>query len=305
MNHLFLLVLSVPLLATADPQCYYPNGLVALDYAYVPCQGTTFSSCCIPSEGDVCLSNGLCYYSKGQYPFRGACTDKTWTSDACPKYCISTNPKVWQALTSCGGDQYCCPTSSSSPGTCCTNSTGVFTVEPGFVNNDFGQVGISVPGTATATSKSSSTTSSTSSSSTFTTSPTSTPAPSSKSNTKAIAIGVSIGVSLLAISVAVLACLCYRRFNKKRSGTALLQEKQQQMSYPSYPSQQQPHNPPQQAYQAYPLQQQQQAMYSPTPTPTPAPPYNLQHGGVGSASMAEADGQPKPLMELDTVAEKK
>ncbi|KAI9854408.1 MAG: hypothetical protein M1813_001257 [Trichoglossum hirsutum] len=300
MYRFLLLVLSLSLLATAD-QCYYPNGLIAADYNYVPCEGTSYSSCCIPSEGDVCLSNGLCYYPKGAYPFRGACTDRSWSSDSCPKYCVNTNPKGWQTLTSCGGGRYCCSATGDSPGTCCTNSTGVFSVEPGFVNNDFGQAGVSVPGTATATSTSSSTT--TSSSSTLTTSPTPTPAPSSKSNTKSIAIGVSVGVSLFIIAAALLACFYYRRSNKKRSATAFVQQKQQQVSYPSYPSQQQPHDPPQQPYHAYLPQQQQQAMYS--PTPTPAPPYNTQQGGDRSIGMVEVDSQPKPLMELDTVAEKK
>src|ERR1700760_657620 len=53
--------------------CYYPDGSVANDYAYVPCTGSQYSTCCNPSEGDVCLSNGLCYW-QGHFPYRAACT---------------------------------------------------------------------------------------------------------------------------------------------------------------------------------------------------------------------------------------
>jgi hypothetical protein len=56
--------------------CYYPGGGLATDFDYVPCTGSKFSSCCIPSEGDVCLSNGLCYWNDAPYVFRGACTGR-------------------------------------------------------------------------------------------------------------------------------------------------------------------------------------------------------------------------------------
>ena len=68
--------------------CYYPDGSLPTDYEYVPCTGDTVSSCCIPSEGDLCLASGACYYPKDGYPFRGACTDKTWSSSKCPQYCM-------------------------------------------------------------------------------------------------------------------------------------------------------------------------------------------------------------------------
>ncbi|KAH0538630.1 hypothetical protein FGG08_004767 [Glutinoglossum americanum] len=291
MKHFFPLFLfvSFPLLVAAI-QCYYPDGLVPTDYTYVPCVGDGFSSCCIPNEGDVCLSNGLCYYPKGAYPFRGACTDLTWSSDACPKYCISTNPSEWQTLTSCGGGQYCCRLLSDSGGTCCTNSTKVFSVEPGVVINDYGQTGVSVPGTATATPSPSSTSGSTGSSSTSGATPTSTPVPS-KNNTKAIAIGVGVGVPLVLIFFALLVFFWYSHVKKRRAAPALAQEQQQQVPYP----QQQPYSP-QQPYATYPPQQQ--ATYS--PAPAPAPPYHPQQGGV-----PEADSLPKTATELDAVAGKK
>lgn len=69
--------------------CYYPDGSIPKDFEYVPCTGESVSSCCIPKEGDVCLASGLCYYTTGSYPFRGACTDKSWGSSKCPLYCLN------------------------------------------------------------------------------------------------------------------------------------------------------------------------------------------------------------------------
>ena len=69
--------------------CYYPDGSLPTDYEFVPCTGDSVSSCCIPSEGDVCLASGVCYFKSGEYPFRGACTDKSWSSSKCPQYCMN------------------------------------------------------------------------------------------------------------------------------------------------------------------------------------------------------------------------
>ncbi|KAH6706179.1 hypothetical protein EV126DRAFT_398444 [Verticillium dahliae] len=63
-----------------------------------PCGGagadTTHSHCC--NQGWACLSNGLCM-AAGQDPaqlagatlMRGACTDQTWTSPDCPRWCTN------------------------------------------------------------------------------------------------------------------------------------------------------------------------------------------------------------------------
>jgi hypothetical protein len=76
-------------------QCYYPDGTIPTDYTYIKCTGSQNSSCCIPSEGDLCMSNGLCYYQGGQYLYRGACSDKTWNDNSCPKFCSqSTFPSL-------------------------------------------------------------------------------------------------------------------------------------------------------------------------------------------------------------------
>lgn len=68
-------ILAVVFLHTVSAdKCYYPDGTIATDYTYQPCVGSGISSCCIPSEGDKCLSNGLCIDGIRNYPFRGACT---------------------------------------------------------------------------------------------------------------------------------------------------------------------------------------------------------------------------------------
>src|SRR5438876_2185174 len=139
---LLLPLLLLPLfpLSTTAQTCYYPDGSRARDYTYVPCVNGTHSTCCIPSEGDVCLSNNICFYTTGDYPFRGACTDSTWSSNACPQFCTGTNPSDWEVMTDCGAGKYCCGLS------CCEDEGVTFEVGVGQVVNDYGQLGISVPG---------------------------------------------------------------------------------------------------------------------------------------------------------------
>jgi hypothetical protein len=103
-------------------QCYYPDGSIPTDYTvsapltllfpsssyrltaqfpipilirsdpfpqWVPCTSRTNSACCVPAEGDICQSNGLCYYPPNKALFRGACTDPTWQAPECPQICLS------------------------------------------------------------------------------------------------------------------------------------------------------------------------------------------------------------------------
>lgn len=68
------------------PQCYFPNQEIAIDnYACV--LSSSNSACC--GIGNVCLDNGLCAPGNGEI-IRGACTDQTWRSAACPQYCLRT-----------------------------------------------------------------------------------------------------------------------------------------------------------------------------------------------------------------------
>ncbi|KAK8159878.1 hypothetical protein BC567DRAFT_24278 [Phyllosticta citribraziliensis] len=68
------------------PRCYYPNGQTATD-DYACYLNTTQSFCC--TEGVKCLENKICdFINPTEYRFnRGTCTDKTWTSPACPSFC--------------------------------------------------------------------------------------------------------------------------------------------------------------------------------------------------------------------------
>lgn len=73
--------------------CYYPDGVQAIGNIQA-CQATSstssFSACCAPT--DECLTNGLCkavgMLSTTAF-WRESCTDATWESDACPKYCYN------------------------------------------------------------------------------------------------------------------------------------------------------------------------------------------------------------------------
>lgn len=80
-----------------EVSCYAPDGSVANNETYVPCnklgitQSGVFSSCCAldgpADERDICSSSGLCI-NKQQQPQRGFCTDKTWKSKACVNICM-------------------------------------------------------------------------------------------------------------------------------------------------------------------------------------------------------------------------
>jgi hypothetical protein len=75
--------------ASAFAQCYYPDGSIPTDYDWQPCTGAQYSSCCIPSEGDICQENGLCYFPDEGLDYRGTCTDITWTDPSCPQICVN------------------------------------------------------------------------------------------------------------------------------------------------------------------------------------------------------------------------
>ncbi|KAF2421163.1 hypothetical protein EJ08DRAFT_738318 [Tothia fuscella] len=70
----------------SSKDCYFPNGAFAPNYT--PCDpGTKNSACC--STGQTCTTHGLCF--DNGYLARGACTDKNWDNEACPKYCYTSD----------------------------------------------------------------------------------------------------------------------------------------------------------------------------------------------------------------------
>jgi hypothetical protein len=69
-------------------QCYYPDQSPINATACFP--GVDGSACC--PEGAYCLSSGLCFFN-GQIS-RVGCTDKTFASENCPRYCLGKFLKV-------------------------------------------------------------------------------------------------------------------------------------------------------------------------------------------------------------------
>ncbi|KAK1989143.1 hypothetical protein LZ30DRAFT_776311 [Colletotrichum cereale] len=118
-----------------EAACYAPNGDLADNETYVPCnklginQAGVFSSCCAldgpPGQRDICSSSGLCINRQGQ-PQRGFCTDKTWKSKACNHVCTKVenggSPDSISFMTACndGTAKYCCGKSNT---TCCGTET--------------------------------------------------------------------------------------------------------------------------------------------------------------------------------------
>lgn len=87
----------MPIISVASALCYFPDGNSTNDAA---CGGFgSKSTCCGP--GYACLSNNLCAVSEyvaadiaASSPsyVRAGCTDESWSSKNCPKYCLnSTN----------------------------------------------------------------------------------------------------------------------------------------------------------------------------------------------------------------------
>ncbi|KAF2740540.1 hypothetical protein EJ04DRAFT_572357 [Polyplosphaeria fusca] len=135
-----LFTLFCPLLAAffflrVDASCFYPDGEFPTDYIYAACSNDEGASCCRLSEGDQCLSNGLCYNSWLDSMFRGGCSDQSWNSPNCFQHCkTGDDTSSYDELVSCGGNRYCCSSDSS---TCCNDDSKVFTVDTGTVIKDF------------------------------------------------------------------------------------------------------------------------------------------------------------------------
>ncbi|KAL0943309.1 uncharacterized protein CTRU02_201195 [Colletotrichum truncatum] len=118
-------------ISAQEVSCYAPNGDVANNLTYVPCnklgitQRGVFSSCCAldgpPDERDICSTSGLCINRQSQ-PQRGFCTDPTWKSKACVSVCMDEQSGGTASnssfMTACndGTATYCCGRSNT---TCC------------------------------------------------------------------------------------------------------------------------------------------------------------------------------------------
>ncbi|TDZ23969.1 hypothetical protein Cob_v003413 [Colletotrichum orbiculare MAFF 240422] len=120
-----------------EAKCYAPNGDLANNETYVPCnklginQAGVFSSCCAldgePSQRDICSTSGLCINRQGQ-PQRGFCTDETWNSKACVHVCMTDENGQRSGnstfMTACndGTATYCCGSRNT---TCCGTNEAI------------------------------------------------------------------------------------------------------------------------------------------------------------------------------------
>jgi hypothetical protein len=125
-----LLLSSLVALINAET-CYLPDGSSLGGGLRVCDPSAPASACC--ASGDECTTNGFCKAGNdgdNNWLWRGGCTDKTWESDSCPKYCwdSSTSMKTHcqsvnlsaNSLTddfaagvnfkvmACSEDSYCC-----------------------------------------------------------------------------------------------------------------------------------------------------------------------------------------------------
>ncbi|KAF2474828.1 uncharacterized protein BDR25DRAFT_340533 [Lindgomyces ingoldianus] len=106
-------ILQIPFLTLAT--CYYPNG--DTDDGHKSCNSGGVSVCC--SEGNQCLSNGLCVdtrYENFQRVLRGGCTDSGWGTP-CPSFCKAEWNHGDEAVYYCGSGKWCCESHD-----CCTKS---------------------------------------------------------------------------------------------------------------------------------------------------------------------------------------
>lgn len=115
-QHLFLLLVLYSFLVgnvLGDKRnCFFPNGSKA--DSDTNCNAGVDSVCC--GKGFVCLGNGVCMDNStivdGKIAgtlWRGSCTDSSWNSPLCPKYCnqpsgpLQGNLGSGQALGKCPG----------------------------------------------------------------------------------------------------------------------------------------------------------------------------------------------------------
>ncbi|KAK4121163.1 hypothetical protein N657DRAFT_647984 [Parathielavia appendiculata] len=126
----FVVLVHVGILQTCLAKCYYPGGFESTD---IPCDpDAEVSACCANGDSKVanaCLSNKLCIMPAGTIA-RGGCTDPTFTSPDCPRYCMNVEGKGWN-LVSCSNvtqkeTSFCCDQKAG----CCDSGLGRLEIEP-------------------------------------------------------------------------------------------------------------------------------------------------------------------------------
>ena len=105
---IFALLFGFAIALEKPSDCYFATGELATLTS--PCHdgssGLT-SLCC--THGDMCLNNTLCAKSLGggeSMHYRGTCTDSTWTSPSCPRFCVGDeNKSTTVAVFLCGDNK--------------------------------------------------------------------------------------------------------------------------------------------------------------------------------------------------------
>ncbi|KXH68886.1 hypothetical protein CSAL01_02548 [Colletotrichum salicis] len=105
-------VISLLEILAAGQTCYWPNGVP--NDVVKPCPiaaGTEAAACCF--EDHYCLTNGLRFEPLTLTMYRGACTDETFQSSGCPKYCDKSdipgsNNSLHIGVWTCGNARFSC-----------------------------------------------------------------------------------------------------------------------------------------------------------------------------------------------------
>lgn len=179
--------------------CYWPNGGgTAKDH--IPCKTTSGQSACCKSD-HYCFDNGLCLDNSQMTTYRGSCTDRSWGSSACAKYCLTfaggyVSNGVSGVWVCDNFNHFACDTDS------CGNSSRMFIVSGGSLLRN--QAVDNALDLSTSTSSSATTASSTGFSTTVTQTQTFCPSSAASqqencpSRTGALAgIGAGLGIPLL------------------------------------------------------------------------------------------------------------
>jgi hypothetical protein len=234
--------------ALADvPLCFYPDGSTAQsDFA---CNLTAEHSFCC-AVGYNCLENKICVAVGESDWNRGSCTDKSWNSPECPRFCMDFRQNGGSFIVNCAEDAgVCCYDTLVFPeenrvDCCSANLTeqNPVTMLPGeptpftlITSGASTQTRILSSSSSSSTSATSTTSSSTTSTSTTPTSttpsstssptdgPSATPTPAASSSSSSLTTGAYVGIAIgIAAAVGILgaAILLFRkrrRSNRQQS----------------------------------------------------------------------------------------
>ncbi|KAK0370167.1 hypothetical protein CLIM01_12486 [Colletotrichum limetticola] len=108
----FYFIISLVATLATGQTCYWPNGVP--NDVVKPCPvaaGTEAAACCF--EDHYCLTNGLCFEPLTLTMYRGACTDDTFQSSGCPKYCDKSDipggdSSLHIGVWTCGNARFSC-----------------------------------------------------------------------------------------------------------------------------------------------------------------------------------------------------